>query len=761
MTERKPLVFKFEDIVVRENEFAFTRAGETVNVEPTAFRVLLYLLRNPGRLVTKDEIMAAVWHDTAVSDNSLTRSIATLRRLLDDDSREPRYIATVQTLGYRFVSEVRGGEDGFGNQDAASATMQEDERESRQSSENNPLPPLTDGTRQDSSNRRLLVRKALFAGIAGVLLVFAGLFIVTRFRGAHSTSTPSAPNLATEQRLTANPPDVPVHDAVVSPDGKYVAYTDPTGLYLRQIPSGETRPVSLPKDFVAIPRSWYPDGIHLLVMRTPGERPGSTLQQPALYKLSILGGEPREVVSDVVFGYASADGTRIAYVPHANPDDLWIMDSDGSSPRRIVSSPEPKKGRLVLDLIFRVAWSPTGQQVAYIERHFASAPYPVESIKSLRIVDAAGGRSSVVLEDARLGDALWWAPDGRIFFSYREDPAGAQDNYGVYSIRFDERSRKAIGPPQPITGGEGRIEGLSGTADGKRLVLLRWSVPSQAFVSSYNTATRRWEEPRRLILDANENVAWAWSRDSKAAFFVSNRNGTWKLFKQAIDETTPEELVEGRSISCPRLSADGTQVLYLSSTHPGDRSFPVDLMSKPIAGGAPRSVIRGTGIANHQCATAPATLCVFSQFDGDESIFRAFDLKDGPGRELLRLPSELWIHNGNWSLSADGSKLALFLDQHRIRFFSIATGASQDVTVKDWPLRNGDWAANSQTVFMPSQSPDGNPVILEVDQAGRAKVALQGRPNVDFDFMIQSPDSRFALVGELTPSGNAWIVNDF
>src|SRR5215469_4555312 len=104
--EHKSSVFKFEDIEVRENEYALTRAGETVKVEPTAFRVLLYLLRNPGRLVAKDEIMAAVWHDTAVSDNSLTRSIATLRRLLDDSSREPRLIATIQTLGYRFLVPV-------------------------------------------------------------------------------------------------------------------------------------------------------------------------------------------------------------------------------------------------------------------------------------------------------------------------------------------------------------------------------------------------------------------------------------------------------------------------------------------------------------------------------------------------------------------------------------------------------------------------------------------------------------------------------
>src|ERR1700759_1222601 len=106
MTEHGPLVFRFDDVEVRQREFLLIKAGEALPVEPKAFRVLLFLLQNPGRLVTKDEILGAVWSDCAVSDNSLTRSIATLRRLLGDDPREPRYIATVQTVGYRFLCPV-------------------------------------------------------------------------------------------------------------------------------------------------------------------------------------------------------------------------------------------------------------------------------------------------------------------------------------------------------------------------------------------------------------------------------------------------------------------------------------------------------------------------------------------------------------------------------------------------------------------------------------------------------------------------------
>src|SRR5580658_6080658 len=109
--DHKFSVFTFEDVEVREREFLLVKGGKGLPMEPKVFRVLLFLLRNPKRLVTKDEILNAVWNDCAVSDNSLTRSIATLRRLLGDDSREPRFIATVPTVGYRFLCDVVAAEE--------------------------------------------------------------------------------------------------------------------------------------------------------------------------------------------------------------------------------------------------------------------------------------------------------------------------------------------------------------------------------------------------------------------------------------------------------------------------------------------------------------------------------------------------------------------------------------------------------------------------------------------------------------------------
>ncbi len=129
MTEHKCSVFTFADVEVREREFCIVKAGELLPVEPKAFRVLLFLLRSPHRLIAKNELLDAVWNDCAVSDNSLTRSIALLRRLLGDDTHEPRYIATVPTVGYRFLCDVKVAEDGFAGPNAAGLPQPHNGRE--------------------------------------------------------------------------------------------------------------------------------------------------------------------------------------------------------------------------------------------------------------------------------------------------------------------------------------------------------------------------------------------------------------------------------------------------------------------------------------------------------------------------------------------------------------------------------------------------------------------------------------------------------
>src|ERR1700761_8281423 len=114
-TATKSFVFRFADVIVREREFAIVKAGQVQQVEPKAFRVLLMLLRNPNQLIAKEELLTGVWGDTAVTENSLARNIALLRRLLGDDPREPRFIETVSSIGYRFLCPVESCEEPTGS----------------------------------------------------------------------------------------------------------------------------------------------------------------------------------------------------------------------------------------------------------------------------------------------------------------------------------------------------------------------------------------------------------------------------------------------------------------------------------------------------------------------------------------------------------------------------------------------------------------------------------------------------------------------
>ncbi len=85
MMGNKSFIFRFEDAEVREREFVLTKAGKVLQVEPKAFRTLLFLLRNPQKLISKEELLNSVWGDAAVAEGSLTRCIWLLRRLLEDD----------------------------------------------------------------------------------------------------------------------------------------------------------------------------------------------------------------------------------------------------------------------------------------------------------------------------------------------------------------------------------------------------------------------------------------------------------------------------------------------------------------------------------------------------------------------------------------------------------------------------------------------------------------------------------------------------
>src|ERR1700761_975048 len=82
------------------------RNGDRIPLTPKPFAVLRYLVENPQRLVTHDELLEALWPETYVQPQVLRTYVLELRKLLGDDLDSPRYIQTVPKRGYRFVAVV-------------------------------------------------------------------------------------------------------------------------------------------------------------------------------------------------------------------------------------------------------------------------------------------------------------------------------------------------------------------------------------------------------------------------------------------------------------------------------------------------------------------------------------------------------------------------------------------------------------------------------------------------------------------------------
>ena len=100
-------VFQFGEFQIDAGARTLRRGEEIVTLNYRAFDVLLYFARNPGRALTRDELLKNVWQDTYVDEHSLAQSISVLRRALDEKPGDKSYIVTLPGRGYQFVAPVR------------------------------------------------------------------------------------------------------------------------------------------------------------------------------------------------------------------------------------------------------------------------------------------------------------------------------------------------------------------------------------------------------------------------------------------------------------------------------------------------------------------------------------------------------------------------------------------------------------------------------------------------------------------------------
>ena len=99
-------LYRFGEFVLDPGRRTLSRADSAVALTPKAFDVLLFLVQNPNRLVSKEELLQAVWGDTFVEEGNLTQYISHLRKALGDNSEDSRLIVTIARKGYQFTARV-------------------------------------------------------------------------------------------------------------------------------------------------------------------------------------------------------------------------------------------------------------------------------------------------------------------------------------------------------------------------------------------------------------------------------------------------------------------------------------------------------------------------------------------------------------------------------------------------------------------------------------------------------------------------------
>ena len=166
-------IFQFGEFRIDPLERTLRRNDSAVALQRRAFDVLLYLVQNPGRVVTKDELLKNVWPDAYVDENNLTQSISVLRKALDQRPGENNYITTLPGRGYQFVVPVQtvGQAEGANQRRRLGDTPQGGGLLLQQRTVTTSIVTEERQTRQGSFISRWVVVAALVAAVLAVIAV--------------------------------------------------------------------------------------------------------------------------------------------------------------------------------------------------------------------------------------------------------------------------------------------------------------------------------------------------------------------------------------------------------------------------------------------------------------------------------------------------------------------------------------------------------------------------------------------------------------
>jgi Tol biopolymer transport system component/DNA-binding winged helix-turn-helix (wHTH) protein len=747
--ERRIVRFGLFEADLRAGELR--RNGSKVRLQEQPFQVLTALLDQPGEVVTRDALRNRLWpSDTFVDfDHSLNTAVRRLRDALGDTAENPRYVETVARRGYRFLAPLK--------QDAEAG--------------------------QPAVARHTVRRKPWS-------LIFAvGVFTILAAGVAAWQLTHRPAPASTFRRLTAKPEEDPILSAIISPDGKYLAFADQTGFYLQQVDTGETHTVPLPKvpilrdaswsplenprilnvgshstgaalmsaigsTLMPEPHAWFPDSTHLIATWiTDAEAP------PSLWEISVMGGEPRKLADEGWRPSISPNGEQIAFLRNSRKGDneIWMMQGDGSQPHLVRSADGSFCGTPV--------WSPDSHTIAFARSIYV--PGTAASNTEIDALDLATRKSQALLARPGIGPSLAWLQDGRMVFPLYEAPPNQMDS-NLWWIRVDAHALRVTGSPTRITSQAGAIADITVSSDATRLALVRRLIQPDVYVADVRERGGALGPLKRLTLDERADVPYSWTPDSRSVIFVSDRYGNSNIFKQDVDAPTPDLLVGGKEeLSIPRLSPDATQVIYLIQPKVGAATSPVRMMRVPLSGGASQMILEGPGIMNQQCARLPSTLCLYSEMiSHNEMRLYTFDPVNGKGQEIEKarvVDEDAYAYN--WSLSPDGSMLAMSrkfaTHESAVRLLSLVDGSERTIPIPGWPgIASFDWASDGKSIWVVASTSTEAKTLLNVDLQGRIRPVLE-EEKMMLGWAIPSPDGRKVALWKASGGSNVWMVENF
>jgi serine/threonine protein kinase len=601
--------------------------------------------------------------------------------------------------------------------------------------------------------------RATAAGVA----VLSSAVATVWFANRRPQSPAALPQLKLEQ-LTKNSSENGIKSGYISPDGKLLAYIDRVGMHLKVIETGETRTIPQPAELksnledLSEVGQWFPDGTKFLAAVHPLglDVPLMTSQGSSIWIVPISGAPPQKLRDEAALYSLSPDGSLISFGANKGrlgDREIWVMRADGQQARKVFEIGEN-------GTIGGLNWSPDGQRVIYYKATDGGNETIVAG-------DLKGGPVTTILPPGGLKKVpdFMWLPDGRMIYKVEEGETNFTCN--LWQIRLDPRRSEFVGKPQRITDFAGVCANPeSVTADSKHFVTFEWRPHSSVFLADLQSGGTRITTPTRFTLEETWNNPLAWTADSKAVLFYTNRTGADALFKQSLGQDTAEPIItlkKSESLGHVCVTPEGSWILYeLSWEEERPQVQSGKIMRVPITGGASQLVLAANTEGGPRCARSPATVCTIAERTADHKqlVFTAFDPLKGRGREIARSDSDP-AADYEWDLSPDGTRIAILKNRDgQVHILSLNGKAPQVITAKGWKiLTSAAWAADGKGLFVSSYTPRGAD-LLYMDLQGNARFLWEQGGGFG-TYGVPSPDGRHLAIRAWYNETNLWMMENF